>query len=605
MKAWVRVFAAWVCGCWAAALAGQVSFLDTLDMEMMRPNGVVWRDLDLQAAAIENVPFRLSETEGVLQNPRGAQDMAGLWRSRLESARRQPLPVDSCLPALQTMGTSSWFMRVDSAASVKPLKPGQGEIGASLRNFAQALSRQDWDFVRQTSADLFILRPEDTLLDAVSMEKQRLSEAARSERLFRLAERLPGGELIRGARGLQALESRLLDSLRLLSLPKGLAAARRLVRQSGLAWHEGSSAAESHRVRDGVWVDVGGNDHWEILGQGKPGQALLIIDLGGNDVYHSADSLPSLTSFGGLLALADLTGDDRYQDAGFGFAAGLFGFSSLIDFAGDDVYEGGIVTQGFGFFGLGVLQDLAGRDSYSADLYAQASASTLGAGVLVDASGNDAYAMRPVYVDDLRYRDHFLSMGQGFATGFMLGEAGGVGVLWDAGGHDTYAADIFAQGSGYWHALGLLLDEGGSDRYVAHQYAQGAGVHEAIGVLVDASGDDRYYSKGVSQGCGHDRGLGLLADLDGGDQYVATDMSQGAGSANGVGLLVDFAGDDAYQGLKPKMTLGHGDMRRDRGSFGFFFDAAGQDVYPQGRSNASAWKVFGVDGRGNGFGRDR
>ncbi len=602
MRDFVSISVAMACLFLSSSPSGASDFLDTLEKVILQPNGIHWSDLDLQAASIENVPYRLSETESLLQNPKRTQGLAQIWRRRLEAGRQQVLPVDSLLPALQTQAPLSWFLREDSTFSVKP---GQSEISRSLQGFAKAVSSQDWAFMRQSAAELFVMRPEDTLLDAVTMEKHRLGEAARSERLFQLADQLPGGELIRGARALQALEKKLLDSLHILGIPKGLAAARRLVRKSGMAWHEGSSSSEKHRVRDGIWVDAGGDDHWEITGQGKPGQALLIIDLKGHDTYHSADSLPSLSGFGGLMAIADLAGNDQYQDAGFGFASGLFGFSSLIDFAGDDVYQGGCATQGFGFFGIGLLQDLAGRDSYSAALYAQSSASTLGAGILIDGSGNDAYAMRPVYVDDLRYRDHFLSMGQGFATGFMLGEAGGIGVLWDASGHDTYTADIFAQGSGYWHALGLLLDDGGSDRYVAHQYAQGAGVHEAVGMLADDSGDDRYYSKGVSQGCGHDRGLGLLVELGGGDQYVATDMSQGAGSANGVGLLIDFAGEDAYLGIKPKMNLGHADMRRDRGSFGFFLDAAGQDIYPLGRSNASAWKVFGIDGRGNGFGRDR
>src|SRR3990172_7212351 len=75
---------------------------------------------------------------------------------------------------------------------------------------------------------------------------------------------------------------------------------------------------------------------------------------------------------------------------------------------------------------------------------------TRGLAALIDGGGNDQYLSRPAFVDDLRYRDHFLSLSQGFSTGFSPRHPGGIGALWDRGGEDLYAADIFAQGSGYW-----------------------------------------------------------------------------------------------------------------------------------------------------------
>jgi hypothetical protein len=40
-----------------------------------------------------------------------------------------------------------------------------------------------------------------------------------------------------------------------------------------------------------------------------------------------------------------------------------------------------------------------------------------GLGLLQDAAGNDQYLMQPRYVDQIRYDDHHLTMGQGFGFG--------------------------------------------------------------------------------------------------------------------------------------------------------------------------------------------
>jgi hypothetical protein len=600
----LRMALAFAMGFAASASAG---FLDTLQSEVLTPNGVSWNDLNLQANSMARVPFRLREVETLLQNPKQTQGIADLWHSRLSQGLTQPLNIDSLKIALQLWDTldSTIDVSMPKGTRADTLTRQSQQIEGLLQGYAASLTASDWDVLRRVTYDLFVMRPEDTVLDAVTMEKRRLSEAKRSAKVFQLARQLKTANLSDAAGQVRKLEMAILDGFHLLGPKRGMLLARRLVRQAGLPLHQGTLADEIHTVRNGVWIDPGGNDTWELNGDGKPGHVLLILDLAGHDLYHSSDTLPSLPGFGGVMAIVDASGKDQYRDEGFGFASGVFGISSLLDVAGNDTYEGGCATQGFGFFGLGFLQDLAGADAYGASLFAQGAAATQGVGLLLDASGNDAYTLRPVFVDDLRYRDHFLSMGQGFATGFMLAEAGGVGILWDAAGHDTYVADIFAQGAGYWHALGLLLDDAGSDRYLAHQYVQGAGVHEAVGILWDQSGDDKHISKGVGQGCGHDRGLGLLFDGKGDDLYSATDMSLGAGSANGVGILYDAVGDDAYFARNPEMTLGHADMRRDRGSLGFFFDGAGQDSYPSGFSNAGSWQVYGRQGRGNGFGRDR
>ena len=47
-----------------------------------------------------------------------------------------------------------------------------------------------------------------------------------------------------------------------------------------------------------------------------------------------------------------------------------------------------------------------------------------------------------------------------------------------------------------------------------------------------------------------------------------------------------------------------GDLRRDRGSMGFFVDMHGKDHYPPEFKNDSAWRVYDAKRRGYGYGLD-
>ncbi|MDQ3003525.1 MAG: hypothetical protein M3Y08_19990, partial [Fibrobacterota bacterium] len=431
-----------------------------------------------------------------------------------------------------------------------------------------------------------------------------LEEEARSHRIMELAGKLRWVGLVRASAAAWRLETWLIEAFR---SGKDSLAVKRLKKAAGQNFpvKMGGKGSDRHTVGQGIWIDPGGDDEYRFSGPARPGSFTLILDVAGNDLYLSKDSLQRTAGNLGVSIMADLAGSDRYLGTNYAYASALFGFSSLFDLAGHDFYEGRCASQGFGFFGIGLLQDEAGNDVYSASLLSQGAASTKGLGVILDRTGDDRYLARPTFQDDLRYTDHYIQMVQGFGTGFAPDFAGGIGLLRDGKGNDVYLADIFGQGAGYWYSLGLLIDEAGEDRYEAHQYAQGAGVHIAIGAQLDFGGNDHRASKGVSQGCGHDFGFGYLFDKSGEDNYLATDMSQGAGSANGLGVLQDVSGDDIYMSLNADMTLGHADMRRDRGSFGFFLDRGGKDRYARPQSDGSAWRVFNGKTKGNGFGLDR
>ena len=347
-----------------------------------------------------------------------------------------------------------------------------------------------------------------------------------------------------------------------------------------------------------IIIDLGGDDQYNLTS--SEGSS-VVLDLGGNDTYISLGDYNIGSGFFGTGILIDKSGDDNYMGRNFSLGTGLFGVGILIDEEGNDKYFGDIFTQGAGSFGIGILSDLQGADQYNGALYAQGFGFVSGFGALIDSSGNDSYFAGGKYKDILRYKDHYLSLSQGFAYGLRPIMSGGFGFLCDFSGNDIYISDIFGQGASYWWGLGSLIDFSGNDKYISYQYAQGAATHMTLGLLLDKSGDDDYISHGVSQGCGHDLACGILEDQSGNDNYLSFDLSQGAGSANGLGIQMDYQGDDSYLVTLKSNTQGYGNPRREYGSIGIFLDLSGKDKYSgNGEDNTwwttpSMWGV-GVDG---------
>jgi hypothetical protein len=351
----------------------------------------------------------------------------------------------------------------------------------------------------------------------------------------------------------------------------------------------GGFGSSRYKGSPAIIIDLGGDDEYNLVsGQDGSRGSSVIIDLGGNDVYRTEDDFVYGSGYWGTGILVDMSGDDAYLTKNFSLGSGLFGVGMLIDEAGDDKYFGDTFTMGAGSFGMGLLLDMAGSDQYSGALFAQGFGFVSGLGALIDSSGNDNYFAGGRYKDILRYKDHYISLSQGFAYGLRPMMSGGIGILFDLAGNDVYTSDIFGQGSSYWFSLGTLMDKEGNDKYVSFQYAQGAGTHLCVAILEEEAGDDVYISHGVSQGCGHDLALGFLWDKAGNDNYIAESLSQGAGSANGFGILVDEGGDDGYYASIKDNTQGYGNPRRDYGSVGMLLDFSGRDGY-NGNGKDSTW----------------
>lgn len=606
------------------------------------PGGFARGDFDLLLNFRAPLPPAPSRVTALLREPALADSLVPALRAALrgEVLGETAPPAGAATGFLRTSGLWPWLDVAETSARRRETPSASVSVSdlsgltervrraeAALHHFIAPLSAAERGRLARELPSLFRPNAEDTLLNPLEREAERLRGEALTDSLLRLARRLPLEALARASGDLDAVQSRLLSAWAdkgadgVIPILKGL-------RARGVPVILGTRGHDVHRLTEGLVFDPGGDDRYEFPDSVRPGSWLMVIDAAGGDVYVAGDSARGAGAFLSAHLIADLAGDDVYEGGDFAFGAALLGVARLYDAAGNDRYRGRAGSLGFAFHGVGIVHDRAGNDEYSSSYLSQGASSAFGFGILIDEAGDDVYESRPEFLDDLRYRDRFLSLSQGFSTGFAPRYGGGLAVLWDRAGNDRYTADIFGQGAGYWFGWGLLMDDAGHDTLKAWQYAQGAGVHFAAGMLLDGGGDDARVSKGVSQGCGHDGGFGLFVDAGGDDVNRAVDMSAGAGSANGLGVMIDFDGDDVHDMADPAMTLGHGDMRRDRASMGFFLDLGGRDTYPgspspdavkagrQGEGDGTApgrartprengtWRAYDGVKRGHGFGKD-
>lgn len=343
-------------------------------------------------------------------------------------------------------------------------------------------------------------------------------------------------------------------------------------------------------------IDLGGDDEYHNIFSSfncNPFNSPLsiIIDLEGNDLYLSNEKYTLGGGSFGLSFLVDCSGNDRYISQDFSLGCGFFGVGLLYDKEGNDYYISDIMGQGAAAFGVGILCDLEGNDSYHGNLFNQGMGFVGGIGLLIEAQGNDNFFSGGKYPDFREPEVAFDSFSQGFGFGFRNFGSGGIGILWDDGGNDHYSSSYFSQGSSYWFALGLLIDNAGSDNYHARRYTQGAGTHLTVGALVDRSGDDYYTALGVAQGCGYDLSQGLLIDSNGDDTYNAKWFAQGVSGASGVGMLIDQKGNDSYLcGTFNSQGSGQYDAKREAGSIGLLIDLTGEDSYVGKGKDNCLWR---------------
>lgn len=323
----------------------------------------------------------------------------------------------------------------------------------------------------------------------------------------------------------------------------------------------------AHGSSDDMYLYDGGPA--AVQGAGGPGGIGLLVDAGGNDLYH-----------------ATMTRCD--------------------DIAFFNYFDGG--GQGYGYGGEGALLDVAGDDTYRFDVY-----SSRGHSIWALAQGFGGAGGLGT-VTDLGGNDHWLAEGLGLRGGGFegiyndgVGFYGGVGLFSDLGaGNDVVRAtvtadsvDFYAQGFAAFGGLGIMYDDGGDDSYWTYEEATaakpaidpilncayGTASYGGVGIMIDAWGDDSYYGASVST-----KGSFVMDNGWGGPGV-------------GYGLFVDQQGDDSYvmeaKGPHP-IIAGRGDQGAaadgEPNWFGTFIDSDGTDSYVGGvGENNTTWLWMGVD----------
>ncbi len=302
-----------------------------------------------------------------------------------------------------------------------------------------------------------------------------------------------------GVFGLSVLDDRAGDdtytSTRRFSEACGLFGIGILVDRKGRDRYVNSGADAGFAQGVGYWgagilLDLAGDDSYvgEKLAQGVGGPRGfgLLVDVAGNDEYRANG--PSFASvYGTAGAFVGMS-----QGMGYGIRADAAGgLGALFDLAGDDKYDVGEFGQGCGyFFALGVLHDVAGNDLYTSQRYGQGTGAHQAAGILVDGGGNDRYSCKQVA---------------------FQGGAWDQTVAWllDRGGDDVYTGFGLGQGAAAQQAIGVLVDCGGKDKYDSVQAQGESGGNDyhygecglfSFSVLLDLGGLSDEYSSGRANG---------------------------------------------------------------------------------------------------------
>jgi len=467
------------------------------------------------------------------------------------------------------------------------------------------LNPEQRGFLKSEFKELVVISEEEEFLSVEAIDSLEKAEEGYCEQFTKFGTKIDKDPIV--AAGIDCLRQLMVEIGNLRRrLQSGEVSAERIIEGTGFlpdntdfesylgkqsGWKIGGSGNDYYSGDYRFILDFGGDDVYDLSYNPNNPHGVIIVDLAGDDRYRGKTDFTLGSGCFSVGLLLDFEGNDHYDSRSFALGSGYFGLGILYDASGDDFYNGDTHIQGAGTFGIGLLIDEGGRDIYNGAIYCQGFGFVEGIGLVYEREGSDSYYAGGKYKDILRYKDHYLSLSQGFSYGMRPWMSGGIGAIIDLKGNDNYSSDIFGQGASYWWSLGLIYDSSGNDNYQSFQYAQGSATHMTLGILIDDYGSDVYFGKGLMQGCGHDYSCAILLDRHGDDTYTAYDLSQGAGSANGAGLLIDNEGNDRYFVKNPKNSQGYGNPRRDFGSIGLFIDLGGSDQYSGNGHDNFYWRT--------------
>jgi hypothetical protein len=211
------------------------------------------------------------------------------------------------------------------------------------------------------------------------------------------------------------------------------------------------------------------------------------------------------------------------------------GLGALLDAGGDDRYTIGNWGQGCGYwFGTGLLWDAAGNDEYRANGWASASGAHFCIGAVVDLAGDDVHSVAQ-------------NWGPAFGHDFT------VAILADAAGNDLYECGGEGVGHSINRSVALCLEGGGDDRYVFKMAGKRPGLANFDARFLDRTGPSVYWTEPTS--------VGLFLDAGGKDIYPE-------GMADGMTRTDDPGSDNERarnRGIFVDRTSGAIDLERPYG----------------------------------------
>jgi hypothetical protein len=272
----------------------------------------------------------------------------------------------------------------------------------------------------------------------------------------------------------------------------------------------------------GLLLDAAGDDVYRLAegdgqGFGGPGGIGVLADREGNDLYRAeplaAEAGRADYHSEGRIAVSNAqgVGSGRRGDGsdGHSWAGGL---GALLDIDGDDRYEAGNFSQGLGYwYGTGVLYDGGGNDHYRSVYFTQGSGAHFAIGALVDEGGDDVHEL-------------WDTAGAAYGFGWDVVNA----FLIDRGqGSDRYEARTISFGVAEVRSHAFFLDEGGDDTYVVERGRRNLGDVDERPTYSEPSRTATFAF--------HLGQIGVFLDLDGTDTYLERAGDAAPEAANAYG----------------------------------------------------------------------
>jgi hypothetical protein len=334
---------------------------------------------------------------------------------------------------------------------------------------------------------------------------------------------------------------------------------------------------------------------------------LVVLDLGGNNVYRATKPGVQGGAVLGVSMLLNLEGNNLYEARDVAQGSCLAGVGILLDHGGNNKFRGLRRVQGHALGGIGVLIARGPHNDFHAAMWAQGFGSPLGFGLIDNLGGEDHYYCGGLYPNSYKPETPgYEGWGQGVGAGIRQSADGGIGVLLDGGGHNVYEFDYLSHGGGYWCGMGFARDFGPDNKYficrksfyggerterLFQRFGCGWGCHYALGFCFADGGNNVFEGTIMGSGMGWDCSVGALCCFAGGNHFQATGgLTQGCGAQGSLGILYHYGDKAVYdgygQGYAPSGISYHNPSACG-GNFSFLVNYGSHATYGCGADNRS------------------